>query len=158
MSIILNNWVATTVFKRPHSYFDGYLSFASSIELLPHEAECMDSCLDMMEGALRTDGFGHPPLHAAVFFTANGDLSLSFQHSHYLGMHQSSIIFAVERWRKLCLDTTQIMVIMMEEFCHCFYLIWDEDFVKEKVTQIFGIYFPGISRSSLYKRFEDPAR
>lgn len=154
--IRLENSVDFQAYRLKHPIMESKLQFASTIKLTDIEINCMDMAMHLMEQALIRDNMAHLDIRAAVYFTDDGSLSLSFAGDQYMGMFQRVIIFPVGRWRRKNLSVGNIITVMLEELCHCFYQVTDEDLVKDLVTSITQFLAPGCTRRQLYGIFEDP--
>lgn len=82
-----------------------------------------------------------------VFFSENGDVSLSMDDGH-LGNHMWLIIIHGSKVKEY--EPIKILTIVTEELCHHFWNIRDEREVKYKVMEVLNQAYPLLEISDLY--------
>lgn len=96
---------------------------------------------------------GHPFCYGQktnmIIFDKN-ILSFEFEDHKTLGNYASFIFYPIHRWRSGDYSDMQILVCILEELAHCFWLISDETEVKYRVTEIVNLLLPGITIEQLY--------
>lgn len=154
----LHNAVPVPAFRLDHPVASRIFQFAASISLNDTERTCVDYAMLLVDKALVAEGMQDIQMHPAVYFTADGTLSLSFCGEQYMGMYQPIIILPVQRWRDMGYGPLHIIVCVLEEFCHCLWCILDENIVKDKVAQLVQQDMPSLTRQALYEDFECPSQ
>ena len=153
----LANGISTAYSADTNPLFDGEtIQVSATCELTEAEIRAFDSAMALLYGGLLADGIYPPVRRAIVYFIGEDSFTLSLPNPLTYGGYTSIIIYPVNRWRAKRFSNNQMVVIMLEELCHCFYDIYDEYIVKEKVTALIQREFPRMTLNSLYVGFSVP--
>lgn len=153
----LANGISTTYSADTNPLFDGEtIQVGATCELTDAEIRAFDSAMALLYGGLQTDRMYPPVRRAIIYFIGEDSFTLSLPNPLTYGGYASIIIYPVSRWRAKCFSNNQMVVVMLEELCHCFYDIRDEYLVKEKVTALIRREFPNMTLNSLYVGFNIP--
>jgi len=85
-----------------------------------------------------------------LIFTETGQVTMSMNQDQ-LGSHVCMCIYAVGVWRQKGYDDRNVLTILLEELCHHFWAIEDEDLVTFKVLEVMQTLNPTIPMNLLYR-------
>ncbi len=107
----------------------------SQIDLTAHEAELFTIALYGVRKQLIDENKDFKKLYkATVLCTVNGEYS--FSDTEGMGYYMRLIVFNVGNWREDGWSDLHILATYVEEFCHHYWHIFDEEEVKLKVILI----------------------
>lgn len=111
------------------------ISIFYTCELTDTECDMFSRVLVGLERMLEQDTTIKPELWAHVVFA--GLPLLAFQMDDVAGSFAPLVIYPVYAWRAKKLDAYGMIAAMVEELCHCFWSIRDENLVKDKDREFF---------------------
>lgn len=129
---------------------------SAKCQLTDEEINCFDIAVSLLKQALIDDGMFPPKEYAIVFFYDEDIISIKVCEPLEQGAHANMIFYPVHHWRRENYAHNDLVVIMLEELCHCFWQIQDEYIVKQKVTSIIQRNHPNLTMDSLFARFHIP--
>ena len=130
--------------------FLGKLQVASDCALTPEEVHCFELAIEMMDKALVRDGLNGEPERVTVFFLSSDSFTLRSTKEDILGNYLPLVMLYVGRWRERGLAGSQLITIMLEELCHCFYRQADERLVQHQVLCAFQTLRPQTRLEDIY--------
>lgn len=129
--------------------FSKLATIVVTCDLRPNEKDTFETACRYVMTQLRSDGVTPPEVFVNIIFAAEDDVVLRFEPSHY-GACFTGIYYPVHKWRARDLNDLQIMTCMVEEMCHIFWCIQDEDKVKYKVLDVIRVGHPKLNLEDLY--------
>lgn len=122
---------------------------------LPEEIQAIGWAYQALAIAAEKDPQFCKLIDAAIFFFDNDEVAITIEDAPSVRGHfLPTILIPLHRWRASQYGSKQILVIMLEELCHCFFLIRDELEVKKKVTEVFQYIRPGTNINELYRNLD----
>ena len=128
----------------------GQLSIVSTVELSQEIFNAFASAIKLIDNALDAQPVPLSWLKASMVIYDRDVLTLEFPGLKNAGYHANIMFMPVHVWQALHLNTDQMVVCILEEMCHCFWRIIDEDAVKDKVLEVVRLLNPDIRLEHLY--------
>lgn len=126
------------------------LSIVSMLELPQDVFSAFASAVKLIDNALKAHSVPSSWLKASMVIYDRDAITLEFPGIKNAGYHASIMFMPVHVWQALHLNTDQMVVCILEEMCHCFWRITDEDAVKDKVLEVVRLLNPDIGLEYLY--------
>lgn len=126
------------------------LSVTSTLPLPPDVFKAFAAALRLIDNALKHDPVPSSWLMAGMVIVDSDAVTLQLPGAHIAGCHMNIMIFPVHVWKALHLREDQMVVCILEEMCHCFWRITDEDAVKDKVLEVVQRVHPDVNLEYLY--------
>lgn len=106
--------------------------------LTDHEAFLFTTALNGIVLQMRKENFNLVNFRQVfVLCTKNGEFT--FVDREGMGYYMPMIVLNLENWRNGSWSDTHILATYVEEFCHHFWAIDDEEIVKHKVLEVLNI-------------------
>ena len=133
--MMLSNAITTKGPVIPQSLI-GIIDFKSTCVLMDREISAFNSALIALSKAIDSDRAVHPDDSVTVILCDSDSVSFDFDEPTVLGNHISLIFCYLHRWRTRNLNALQMITCILEEFCHHFWKIRDENLVQYKVLSM----------------------
>ncbi|MGH2116623.1 hypothetical protein [Aerococcus sp. L_32] len=117
---------------------DNKVVIRATYALTEHEAFLFTMALQGIVIQMRKENFNLPNLRKVfVLCTKNGEFT--FIDNDGMGYYMPFIILNLGNWRSGVWSDLHILAAFIEEFCHHFWSIEDEEIVKRKVIDILNV-------------------
>lgn len=126
------------------------MSVSSTLALPPDVFKAVASAMQLIDNALKHDPVPDSWLKSSLVIFDCEKLTFEFPGLDNAGYHTSIMFLPVHVWQALRLNSDQMIVCILEEMCHCFWRITDEDLVKDKVLEVVQLLHPDITFEYLY--------
>ena len=127
-----------------------HLTMLSTCPLTPREYNLVNLSLSLIARYIASGNKIIDTIHANMVFFNKDELTILFDDENTYGNYTAFIMYPLYLWRSKNLSDLQILVCLLEEMCHCFWLIRDELAVKHKVVDVLKLLSPDISFSSVF--------
>lgn len=127
-----------------------HLTVHSTCTLTDREIQIIGLGLKLVGQYVETGNEIIQTIHTNMVTYDTDELTTIHDDEETLGNNVSYILYPVHRWRKRNLGDLQILTCVIEEMCHCFWIIRDEVIVKYKVVEILKQLSPEIAFETVY--------
>ena len=142
-------------FKAPPELHD-LVQVSTTSTLTDQESRCLGYALVLLMDAVKRDGLRIDVIRPSIMFVDSDCISITSLSPCTMGLSIPLIVLPLHRWRAGPRSDEFLIVVILEELCHCVYQIHDESEVKGKVTDIYRQIDPSATRARLFQFFEDP--
>lgn len=134
----------------------GKISITPLCQLTEAEENAFAHAIIALEKQLKYENMTDLP-KANIIFTLEDGITLKLD-THVLGNYVPGlIIYPIKKWRDKNMQGNSLIVIMLEELCHCFWQEYDEVKVKHIVMKVLRniSVFKELNINDVYNRIYD---
>lgn len=140
MDFYLEDTIKSTIIDS-EDIFKNKIFVTYTIELTELETKIFEYAIGLVANKLKQEGIKNSDLRKVnIFFIPYWKYTINAkstsENDFNYGTHFKVITYSVNAWREKMITDDLLLIIMLEELCHCFWNIDDEYLVKLKIQEV----------------------
>ena len=129
------------------------ITFLTTCHLTNNEIMAFEVAFQALDSTMAGDTSIPDELGVTVIVTDQDTISLTILNPNTMGLETGLVIYPIHRWRIAHYNQACMIVCCVEELCHHFWSIANEERVRGKVLDVLKYIWPNVRSEDVYRPF-----